>query len=101
MTEKRALKSVEEIEQKLTDDLHVSSMILTDVKFLMSHKHYVSVKLSYSTKCILVLLIYRDVSLCKLWDFILNYEVYFNAVEENDTYRYIAVVVSYLCEDAL
>ena len=84
MTEKRALKSIKEIKQELTDSSYVSSIALTDVKSSMSHKHHASVKLNHSIKCALASLIYKSTSLYKLWDFMLDYEVYFNAVEENE-----------------
>ena len=66
MTEKRALESIEEIEQELAGDLCASSMALMDVKFLVSYKCYASVELSHSAKCVLVLLIYKGASLREL-----------------------------------
>ena len=83
MTEKRALESIEEIEQELAGGLYTSSMTLMDVKSSVSHKHHASVELSHSIKCALISLIYKGTSLHKLQDFMLDYEVYFNAVEEN------------------
>ena len=76
-------------------------MVLMSIEFLVSYKHHAFIKLSYSVKYVLIFLIYKNMNLRKLQDFMLGYEVYFSAVEEDDTYRCITVAALYLCEDAL
>jgi hypothetical protein len=49
---------------------------------LISHKRAVSTKFSYSAKYVFALPIYKDISLHELHDFLLNYNVYFNAIKE-------------------
>jgi hypothetical protein len=49
---------------------------------LVSYKQAASTELSYSTKRALAPPIYKDTSLRELRDFLLSYEVYFNAIKE-------------------
>jgi hypothetical protein len=54
---------------------------------LASHKRAVSTKLSYSTERALVPPTYRRYSLRELRDFLLDYDVYFDVIEEHATRR--------------
>jgi hypothetical protein len=68
---------------------------------LVSHKRAASAKLSYSTKRALAPPTYKGTSLRELHDFLLGYEVYFNAIKEQLTCRQIAVAVLYIREKTL
>jgi hypothetical protein len=73
---------------------------IIDEKFsnisLISRKRVASTELSYSVKRVLVLLIYKDLSLRELRDFLLGYNVYFNAIKEHAVHRRIAMAVLYI-----
>jgi hypothetical protein len=63
---------------------------------LVSHKRAAFTKLSYNAKRALALLIYKGLSLRELRDFLLNCDVYFNAIKEHVIYRRIAVIALYI-----
>jgi hypothetical protein len=62
----------------------------------MSRKRAASTKLSYSAKRILAALIYKGLGLYELRDFLLSYNVYFNAIKEYAVRRRIAVAALYI-----
>jgi hypothetical protein len=68
---------------------------------LISYKRAASTELSHSIKRALAPSTYKGTSLRELHDFILSYEVYFNAIEEQLTRRRITVAVLYIYEEAL
>jgi hypothetical protein len=68
---------------------------------LVSHKRAASAELSHSTKRALAPPIYKGTSLRELRDFLLSYEVYFDAIEEQLTRRRIAVTVLYIRDKTL
>jgi hypothetical protein len=78
----------------------MSSVAVIDEKFsnvsLISCKRAASTELSYSIKHILAPPIYKGLSLRELHDFLLDYNVYFNAIKEYMIYRQIAVIVLYI-----
>jgi hypothetical protein len=63
---------------------------------LISRKRAASIKLSYNIKRALVSLIYKGLSLYELRDFLLDYDIYFNAIKEHIIYRRITVVALYI-----
>jgi hypothetical protein len=63
---------------------------------LISRKRAAFTELSYSVKRALVFLIYKSLSLYKLRDFLLSYNVYFNAIKEYIIYRRIAITMLYI-----
>jgi hypothetical protein len=73
---------------------------IIDKKFsnvsLISHKRAASTELSYSVKRALAPLIYKGLSLRELRDFLLSYNVYFNAIKEHVIHRRIAVIALYI-----
>jgi hypothetical protein len=103
LTEKRALKSIQEIQRELAEEARASSTALTDEEeaLSVSYKRPASIDLSYSAKQALALPIYKGTSLRELRDFLLSYEVYFDAVEKHAIHRQIAVAALYLHENAL
>jgi hypothetical protein len=72
-----------------------SSVLLT------SYKRAASTKLSHSMKRILVPFIYQEYSLRELYDFLLNCDVYFDAIKEYATCRQIVVAVLYIYNNTL
>jgi hypothetical protein len=68
---------------------------------LVSYKRAASAELSHSTKRALAPPTYKGTSLRELRDFLLSYEVYFNAIKKQFTHRRIIVAVSYIHEEAL
>jgi hypothetical protein len=63
---------------------------------LVSRKRAASTELSYSIKRALASLIYKGLSLYKSRDFLLNYNVYFNAIKEHAVRRQIAIATLYI-----
>jgi hypothetical protein len=63
---------------------------------LVSRKRAASTELSYSIKRVLAPLIYKGLSLYKLRDFLLSYNVYFNAIKEHVIHRQIAITALYI-----
>jgi hypothetical protein len=59
----------------------------SSVASFISYKRAASTELSHSTKRALAPPIYKGMSLRELRDFVLSYEVYFNAIEEQLTRR--------------
>jgi ubiquinone biosynthesis protein COQ9 len=68
---------------------------------LASHKRAAFTEFSHSAKRALTLSIYKGISLRELRDFLLNYDVYFNAIKEHAVRRRIAVAILYIRDDAL
>jgi hypothetical protein len=68
---------------------------------LVSHKRAASTELSYSVKRALAPSIYKGLSLYKLRDFLLNCDVYFNAIKEHVIHKRITVTALYIWDDAL
>jgi hypothetical protein len=68
---------------------------------LISYKRAAFTKLSYSIKRVLASLIYKGLSLRELRDFLLNCDIYFNAIKEHVIRRRIAVTALYIRDDAL
>jgi hypothetical protein len=63
---------------------------------LISYKRAASTELSYSVKRVLVSLIYKDLSLYELRDFLLSYHDYFNAFKEHVIHRRIIIIALYI-----
>jgi ubiquinone biosynthesis protein COQ9 len=68
---------------------------------LVSYKQAAYAELSHSTKRALAPSIYKGTSLRELRDFLLSYEVYFNAIKEQLTRRRIIVTALYIRDKAL
>jgi hypothetical protein len=80
------------------------SIAVTDEELstlLASYKRAISTRLSHIAKRVLVSPTSRGHSLRKLRDFLLDYDVYFNTIEEYATRRRIIVAVLYIRKDAL
>jgi hypothetical protein len=63
---------------------------------LVSRKRAAFTELSYSVKRVLVSPIYKGLSLRELHDFLLNCDVYFNAIKEHVIYKRIAITALYI-----
>jgi hypothetical protein len=82
----------------------VSSVAVTDedsATSLASHKRAAFIEFSHSAKRALAPSIYKGTSLRELRDFLLGYNVYFDAIKEHAVRRRIAVAASYIQDDAL
>jgi hypothetical protein len=66
----------------LSRDAYASSIAMDEESPLVSYKRVASTNLSYSIKYALVSSIYEETNLRELRDFLLDYKVYFDAVEE-------------------
>jgi hypothetical protein len=90
LLQKRQLESIQEIEQELADGPCALSVAVIDeesVASFISHKRAASAELSYSTKRALAPSIYKGTSLRELRNFLLSYEVYFNAIKKHLIHR--------------
>jgi hypothetical protein len=69
----------------------VLSVAVTDKEssnvLLISRKRAASTELSYNVKRALASLIYKGLSLRELRDFLLSYNIYFNAIKEHIIHR--------------
>jgi hypothetical protein len=63
---------------------------------LISHKRAASIEFSHSAKRVLIPPIYKGTSFHELRDFLLGYNVYFDAIKEYAVYRRIAVAALYI-----
>jgi hypothetical protein len=78
-----------------------SSIAIGEESSLISYKRVASTNLSYSAKRALAPPVYEETNLRELRDFLLGYEVYFDAVEEYKDRRRIVIAASYLRRNAL
>jgi hypothetical protein len=105
LLQKRQLESIQEIEQELAGGPRASSVAVTgeesSVASFVSHKRAASADLPHSVKRALAPPVYEGVNLRQLRDFLLGCEVYFDAIEEHNDRRRIALAASYLRKDAL
>jgi hypothetical protein len=85
----------------LSRDVRASSIATGEESSLVSYKKVASTDLSYSIKRALAPSVYEGINLRELRDFLLDCEVYFDAVEEYKDCRQIVIAVSYLRRDAL
>jgi hypothetical protein len=90
LLQKRQLESIQEIEQELAGRPRALSIAVTgenSAVSLISHKRVMSAKLSHSMKRALAPPIYKGTSLRELYNFLLSYKVYFNAIKKQLTCR--------------
>jgi hypothetical protein len=70
----------------LSKDVCALSIATDEESSLVSYKRVASTNLSYSIKRALVSSIYEEITLQELRNFLLNYKIYFDVVEEYKDY---------------